>query len=224
LEMNSLSEFRVASGSGFGVTLETNVTIDRNENSFCKLDINTGWTTSSEVGSVISSPDEELVFYLMNNQDDTDKLEEFAFNQSKISIGCSNPSSSIDNTRIPSHTIKHIDANILYSSQHEHTNHVEMSEEKTCLNKKRRYTRHKKGPKQLSRHEVQDEKQWKNAERCRDYRFKKSSTVAGTIIKLEALELENRKLKTEEDERNERVLRMKDIYFKLIHSGQIKFN
>jgi len=83
---------------------------------------------------------------------------------------------------------------------------------------KKLYARHKKGPSQLLRKEVdgEDEERWKNVKRCREYRVRKKFTVAKEKLRLNELEEENYLLKVEEDEQRERVTRMRAIYFQLI--------
>jgi len=91
---------------------------------------------------------------------------------------------------------------------------------------KKLYVRHKKGPKQITKDELEgyNEERWKNVQRCREYRVKKKSTVAEERQRVKELEEENNLLKAEEDERRERVSRIKAMYFQLIFEGKITIN
>jgi len=91
---------------------------------------------------------------------------------------------------------------------------------------KKLYVRHKKGPKQITKDEMDgdDEERWKNVQRCREYRVKKKSTVAEEKQRIKELEEENDLLKAEEDERRERVSKIKAMYFQLIYEGKITMN
>jgi len=91
---------------------------------------------------------------------------------------------------------------------------------------KKLYVRHKKGPKQITKDEMDgdDEERWKNVQRCREYRVKKKSTVAEEKQRIKELEEENHLLKAEEDERRERVSKIKAMYFQLIYEGKITMN
>ena len=227
--MASLSRFGVASGSGFGVALETGFTA--NENQILKTSsIDHGETAlikSSEVSSVGSSPeetmdaDENLQFYFLNDQLDLGNLGEFdvnLFQDNDIQVGnCHQSNAVVD---LDFNIIGQVDTNLLQSSNEpQQSRNVEMPGEK----KKKQYNRHKKGPKQLSKNEVQDEGNWKNVERCRDYRSKKKSTTAEEIAELDKLEEMHLNLIEEEDGGKERVAKMKDMYLQLIHEGKIKF-
>lgn len=217
----------MASGSGFGVALETGFTA--NENQILKTSSmdhgETALIKSSEVSSVGSSPletmdsDENLQFYIMNDHPDLINLGEFAvdlFQDDDIQVGNWHQSNTVG---FAFDIIGQVDTNLLQSlNEPQQSRNIEMPG-----NKKKQYNRHKKGPKQLSKNEVKDEGKWKNVERCRDYRSMKKLTTAEEIAELDKLEEMNVNLKEEEDERKERVSKMKDMYLKLIHEGTIKF-
>lgn len=279
--MASLSGFGLASGSGFGVALETdscmgelftddlctnevlteqlffgtniiqdgstetmreilngNHVLETNIVDHDKTDLN----NSSEVSSLgsnpgeASHPDDNIFGYLLNNQSNSVNLGECDANNFQTSDqGCiplkiqdeniaQNDLLNVDGAL---KCIEYVDTNILQTSgepEHKQTSPVEIHVNKTCSNKKKRYSRHKKGQKQLSKNEVKDEGQWKNIGRCRDYRSKKKSNVSEEVTELQELEDESKLLKIEEDQRKERVTKMKDMYIKLISEGQIKFS
>jgi len=225
--MASLSGFAVASGSEFGVALETGFT--GNENQVLKTSsMEHGEITlinTFEAGSVGSSPEgmidaeENLKFYFMSETEFCN-LGVFAvnlFQDHDIQVGNCAGSNPAD---LSFNITEQVDTDLLQSlnEPQKQSRNLEMP-----VNKKKLYNRHKKGPKQLSRNEVQDEVKWKNVERCREYRSTKKLTTAEEIAELEKLEEMNLNLKEEEDERKERVAKMKDMYLKLIHEGTIKF-
>jgi len=113
----------------------------------------------------------------------------------------------------------YMDHKILFSEEVES---VKQSTEQTA-NKEKLNKKYRKGPRPLSREEVKDEKNWKNVKRCRDYRKNKTKKIVVEKTELEKLEDINFELTNKEKRLEEKVTKMKNMYFKLIREGRIKF-
>jgi len=113
----------------------------------------------------------------------------------------------------------YIDHKILFSEEVES---MEQSTEQTS-NKEKLNKKYRKGPRPLAKEEVKDEKKWKNVKRCRDYRKNKTKKIVVEKTELEKLEDINFELTNKEKRLEEKVTKMKNMYFKLIREGRIKF-
>jgi len=113
----------------------------------------------------------------------------------------------------------YMDHKILFSEEVESE---EQSTEQTS-NKEKLNKKYRKGPRPLTREEIKDDKNWKNVKRCRDYRKNKTKKIVVEKTELEKLEDLNFELTEKEKKLKEKVTRMKNMYFKLIREGRIRF-
>jgi len=82
---------------------------------------------------------------------------------------------------------------------------------------------YKRGQKRMCLDQITDEVQKKNIIRCREYRSKKNESLSAEEYELEVLELKNKNLREYEKALRERVNKLKETYFGLIHQRHIRF-
>jgi len=81
----------------------------------------------------------------------------------------------------------------------------------------------RRGQKRMCLEQIKDEVKKRNILRCREYRIKKNESTSAEESELKLLERENRKLIEHEEALRERVNKLKEIYFRLIQEGHIRF-
>jgi len=243
------SGFGVASDSGFGEDLTNDSDMGElfpdvsflNEWSSDELLQNTdvfleptnalpGQDTHVECTQAITdtNPDENLFFYLMDstNTGDINGNQDQTFNQECLSMADASgniPVILVENTADSMFLNDGWAVNENFDISPEQNSHMEMQENEAVSNMKRADNRHRKGPRPLSKDQFKDEKMFKNAKRCRDYRTNKKSTVEVEMTELEKLEVKNTNLKNREDNLKESVTKIKKLYVKMISEGRIKF-
>jgi len=210
-----------------GSSLDAGVMESSIQNANFRSSLNVGYNRSpSSSGSEKSSNyDEKFIGYNTNDLENDD-LGAFAINFcNNFAILEENlrKSQSVNTPCTFGHT-GDVDSRVQSTTEYDPKKNAEKIAKTREL--KKLYVRHKKGPKQITKDEIDgdDEERWKNVQRCREYRVKKKSTVAEEKQRIKELEEENHLLKAEEDERRERVSKMKAMYFQLIYEGKITMN
>jgi len=88
---------------------------------------------------------------------------------------------------------------------------------------KNEFKTNRRGQKRMCLEQIKDEVKKRNILRCREYRIKKNESTSAEESELKLLERENRKLIEHEEALRERVNKLKEIYFRLIQEGHIRF-
>jgi len=241
------SGFAVASNNGFGVALE-DLTNDPdmgelfpdvpflNQWSSDELLLNTDMLLEPSISPVQdnhieytqavteTNPDENLFLYLMDssNSEDLDVNQDQTLDQQYLPLAEASGNIPVifDNNTADGIFINN--GMDLYMEP-ELTSPMEMQENRAVSTITKADNRHRKGPRPLSKDQFKDEKMFKNAKRCREYRTNKKSTVKVEMTELEKLEAQNTLLKKKEGNLKEKVAKIKMQYVKLISEGRIKF-